>query len=99
LGLRLRKLGVIGWAEKAVVRHEFAEDRGDFARRFRRYGAGNRRLEVKHNLPSLRARKYDAKTPDFQELADFQVAAMQEGYDAAVDRNAQGKITIPDESE
>ena len=99
LGLRLRKLGVIGWAEGAVVKHQFAERRDDFARRFKRYGAGNRRLEVKHKLPSLRARKYVAEKPEFQELADFQVAAMQEGYDAAVDLKAQGRIVIQDESE
>lgn len=99
LGLRLRKLGVIGWAEKAVVKHQFAEIRDDFTRRFRRYGAGNRQLEVKHNLPSLRARKYVAERPEFQELADLQVAAMQEGYDSAVDLTKQGSIVIAPGSE
>lgn len=94
LGLRLRKLGVIGWAEKAVVKHQFAENHDDFVRRFRRYGSGNRRLELKHNLPSMRARKYVAERPEFQELADVQVTAMQEGYDAAVDPKAQGRIVI-----
>jgi hypothetical protein len=94
LGLRLRKLGIIGWAEGTMVRHEFAEDRNDFVRRFRRYGAGNRRLEVNHNLPSLRARKYIAEKPEFQELANLQVGSMQVGYDGAVDANSQGSIII-----
>jgi GT2 family glycosyltransferase len=98
LGLRLRKLGVIGWAEKAVVKHEFEESKDDFFRRFKRYGSGNRRLEVKHNLPSLRARKIKAELPEFQELADLQVKAMQEGYDAAVDSKSQGKIILSTES-
>lgn len=98
VGLRLRKLGVIGWAESAVVKHEFPEDREDFLRRFKRYGSGNRQLEVKHNLPSMRARKYTAELPEFQELADLQVKAMQEGYDAAVDPKSQGKILLRSES-
>jgi GT2 family glycosyltransferase len=94
LGLRLRRLGLIGWAEKAVVKHRFAEDRNDFERRFKRYGAGNRRLEVKHNLPSLRARKFVAESPALQELADLEIEAMQIGYDDAVDKKARGKIVI-----
>jgi GT2 family glycosyltransferase len=94
LGLRLRKLGVIGWAAKALVKHEFPEDREDFFRRFERYGAGNRQLEVKHNLPSMRARRYIAEKPEFQELAELQVQAMQKGYDAAVDERARGRIVV-----
>jgi GT2 family glycosyltransferase len=96
LGLRLRRLGVIGWAERAVVRHQFAESNEDFIRRFRRYGAGNRQLEVKHHLPSLRARPFKAELPELQELADLSVQAMQDGYDSAVDASAQGKIIIPE---
>ena len=99
LGLRLRRLGMIGWAEKAVVTHSFAEDRDDFIRRFRRYGAGNRRLEVKHNLPSLRARKKVAESPDLQELADLQIDAMQKGYDDAVDQSARGMIVTHQEED
>ena len=94
LGLRLRPLGVIGWADKALVRHRFREDLADFHCRFRRYGRGNRHLEVKHNLPSLRARKYKAESAELQELADLAVKAMQEGYDEAVDPRSRGKISI-----
>ncbi|HXR48518.1 MAG TPA: hypothetical protein VN784_13865 [Candidatus Limnocylindrales bacterium] len=47
----------------------------------------------------MRVRKYIAEKPEFQELADLQVAAMQEGYDAAVDPKAQGKIVIPEDPE
>ena len=99
VGLRLRRLGTIGWAEKAVVTHRFAENRDDFVRRFKRYGAGNRRLEVRHNLPSLRARKYVAESPDLQALADLQVEAMQIGYDNAVDEAVRGKIVIGEEAD
>lgn len=98
LGLRLRELGIIGWAEKATVKHRFKEDKSDFVRRFRRYGAGNRRLEVKHNLPSLRAKKYIAEAPEFQELADAQIEAMQSGYDDAVEKNARGTIILSDDT-
>jgi GT2 family glycosyltransferase len=94
LGMRLTPLGMIGWAESASVSHRFAEDRADFYRRFRRYGRGNRLLELKHNLPSLRARNYRAELPELQELADYQVEAMQAGYDEAVDATQQGKIVI-----
>lgn len=97
LGLRLRPLGMIGWAERAIVRHHFPEDRADFYNRFRRYGRGNRLLEMKHNLPSLRARKYIAELPELQELADLQVEAMQAGYDEAVDDSVRGKIVLDDQ--
>ncbi|NJL19441.1 MAG: glycosyltransferase, partial [Bdellovibrionaceae bacterium] len=56
MGIRLRQLGVIAWAKEAVASHRFDEDESDFCRRFRRYGRGNRALEVKHGLPCLRAR-------------------------------------------
>jgi hypothetical protein len=97
LGLRLRKLGMIGWAEKAVVSHRFPEDPADFYRRFRRYGRGNRQLEMRHNLPSLRARKYKAELPELQELADRQVQAMQAGYDEVIDESVRGKIFISED--
>ncbi|MCM2275659.1 MAG: glycosyltransferase [Candidatus Didemnitutus sp.] len=94
LGIRLRRLGLIGWAEQAKVTHRFPEELPDFDKRFERYGAGNRQLELKHRLPSLRARKFKAELPDLQDLADRQVAAMQRGYDRAVDPKVQGKITL-----
>jgi GT2 family glycosyltransferase len=97
LGLRLRTLGIIGWAENAVVKHRFNEDKEDFMCRFKRYGAGNRRLEVKHNLPSLRAKPYSAELAELQELADLQIEAMQSGYDGAVDQRIRGKIILPED--
>jgi len=94
LGIRLRRLGLIGWAERAKVMHRFPEEMLDFEKRFERYGAGNRQLELKHRLPSLRARKYTAALPSLQALADRQVAAMQRGYDRAADPKGQGRITL-----
>lgn len=74
--------------------HQFADSSEDFVNRFKRYGAGNRRLELKHNLPSLRPRPYELKSPDLRELLDLQIAAMQEGYDSAVDQPVRGRISI-----
>lgn len=82
LGLRLRRVGMIGWAARAVVQHEFAECREDFRRRFERYGAGNAQLERLWGLPSLRAVPFRACDAGLQGLADLQVCAMQRGYDA-----------------
>ncbi|GAB4195430.1 MAG: hypothetical protein OHK0013_01570 [Sandaracinaceae bacterium] len=81
LGLRLRSTGWIGWAERAVVRHAFAEDELDFVRRFERYGAGNARLERLWGMSSLRPAPFRAATPELQRLADLQVEAMRRGYD------------------
>jgi GT2 family glycosyltransferase len=81
LGLRLRAIGPIGWAERAVVQHRFEESQDDFWRRFVRYGAGNAHLERTHRLPSLRVESIQARDPVLQQLADVQVRAMQLGYD------------------
>jgi GT2 family glycosyltransferase len=88
LGMRLRRVGAIGWASRAVVHHAFAECRRDFARRFERYGAGNAQLERLWGLPSLRAVPFRAGDSELQELADLQVAAMQRGYDGDMQRHA-----------
>lgn len=40
IGLRLRPHGLIAWRHDLEVRHRFAEDEGDFRRRFARYGYG-----------------------------------------------------------
>ncbi|MBX3388625.1 MAG: glycosyltransferase family 2 protein [Phycisphaeraceae bacterium] len=45
LGVRLRRFGPIGWAERAAVNHHFIESEEDFRRRFTRYGAGTAHLE------------------------------------------------------
>ncbi|MEI6196223.1 MAG: glycosyltransferase [Verrucomicrobiota bacterium] len=94
LGIRLREFGLIAWASDARVAHQFAEDEKDFYHRFRRYGRGNRRLEVKHQLPSLRAKKFIAEKPEHQQIANLAVKAMQEGYDEAIVRMERGILKI-----
>ena len=81
LGVKLRRLGPIGWASGAVVSHRFAESMDDFLRRFLRYGAGNAHLEHRLRLPSMRVEIITAHDPSLQRLADVQVGAMQAGYD------------------
>lgn len=81
LGIRLRTVGPIGWAELAIVQHRFEESPPDFWRRFVRYGAGNAHLERLLMLPSMRVGSIGAKDPLLQTLADMQVRAMQFGYD------------------
>ncbi len=81
LGLRLRRVGGIGWVSGACVRHAFEERLEAFVRRFERYGEGNAQLAVLWNLPSLRAQPFVAGEGRFQELADLQIAALQRGYD------------------
>jgi hypothetical protein len=90
IGIRLRELGVIAWAPNAKAAHRFAEDESDFYRRFRRYGRGNRKLEMVHGLPSLRARPFKAEKAEHQGLADLAVKAMQAGYDEAVEPMLRG---------
>jgi len=96
LGLRMRRFGVIAWAREAQVSHRFEEDESDFCNRFRRYGRGNRRLEMKHNLPSLRARPFKTELPRHQRLADLAVSAMQAGYDEVIDESDRGVLKIVD---
>ncbi len=44
LGLRLGALGRLAYADSAIVAHDFGDGWSGFARRFVRYGAGNRRV-------------------------------------------------------
>lgn len=81
LGVRLRHLCPIGWAERAIVRHAFEESVDDFRRRFVRYGAGNAHLEHALHLPRMRVESITAREPALQRLANIQVSAMQVGYD------------------
>ncbi|MFN6195594.1 MAG: glycosyltransferase family 2 protein [Planctomycetota bacterium] len=95
LGLKLRRLGPIAWAEAAVVRHRFDECIDDFEKRFERYGAGNAHLQARWNLGSMRAAAFFSHDPSLQRLADTQVRAMQHGYDryrlrAELQRNPSG---------
>jgi GT2 family glycosyltransferase len=81
LGLKLRRLGTIGWANDAIVRHQFIESGDDFRNRFLRYGAGTAHLAHRLHLPCLRPTILLAKSADLQVLADIHIAAMQTGYD------------------
>jgi GT2 family glycosyltransferase len=81
LGLKLLRLGRIGWAPKALVRHRFLESLCDFRRRFERYGEGNAHLEQTWSLPCIRPLRFSAHDPAMQWLAGEQICAMQRGYD------------------
>ena len=94
MGIRLRELGVIMWAPAATAAHAFEESEPDFYKRFRRYGRGNRKLEMKHGLPCLRARPFTAEKPELQRLADLSLEAMQAGYDEAVDESVRGVLKV-----
>jgi GT2 family glycosyltransferase len=82
-GIRLRELGRLVFAPHAAVSHEFDEDIQDFKRRFERYGRGNRLLEQKHKLPSLRPKPFLPKNPEFNDLAELQIESLCRGYDQA----------------
>lgn len=89
LGLKLRSIGIIGWANHAVVRHEFAESPDDFRNRFLRYGAGTAHLAHRLGLPCLKPQLLVAKSSELQALADVHIAAMQQGYDRHRDQLAE----------
>ena len=82
LGIRLRALGRLVYAPRAIVSHEFAEDLHDFQRRFERYGRANRLVEQVHKLPSLRPEPFKAD-PEFSDLAKLQIESLCSGYDEA----------------
>ena len=82
LGIRLRELGRLVYAPRAIVSHEFAEDLHDFQRRFERYGRANRLVEQVHKLPSLRPEPLKAD-PEFSDLAKLQIESLCSGYDEA----------------
>lgn len=94
LGVRLRGIGSIGWADRAVVRHRFEESPDDFYRRFFRYGSGNAQLERTLQLPSLRVESVRARDPVLQHLADKQVRAMQIGYDQHMSNRCDHKAPL-----
>ena len=87
LGIRLRDIGELVWKPDAAVVHEFDEDSKDFVKRFERYGRGNRRLEQRYNLPSLRSSSKSNLIPseigEFQDLVKLQFKSLQRGYDQA----------------
>ena len=83
LGIRLRELGQLVYESRAIVYHEFDEDIQDFKSRFERYGKGNRLLEQKHNLPSLRPEPFIPENPEFSDLAELQIESLCKGYDQA----------------
>ena len=83
LGIRLRNFGTLVYEPDAVVSHEFEEDIQDFKRRFERYGKGNRLLEQKYKLPSLRAEPFSIANEEFRGLAKLQTESLRRGYDEA----------------
>ena len=88
LGIRLRDIGELVWEPDAAVVHEFDEDSEDFVKRFERYGRGNRRLEQRHNLSSLRPSSKSNPIPpeeveELQDLVKLQFKSLQRGYDQA----------------
>lgn len=82
LGVKLRSVGRIAWAEHAIVRHRFEECMHDFRGRFVRYGRGTAHLEHRLRLASIRPAAFTAESPTHQYLADLQAASMRVGYDA-----------------
>ena len=83
LGIRLRQLGRLVYAPRALVYHKFDEDPQDFKRRFERYGRANRLLEQVHKLPSLRPEPFRQTNPEFNDLTELQIESLCKGYDAA----------------
>jgi len=81
LGVRLRRLGSIGWAADAVVYHPFPESIEDFRKRFTRYGTGTAHLEHRLKLGNLRPSVFTAHHASLQPLADLHTAAMLAGYE------------------
>ena len=82
LGIRLRELGRLVYAPRAIVSHEFDENLQDFQRRFERYGRANRLVEHVHKLPSLRPESFKADS-EFSDLAELQNESLCRGYDEA----------------
>jgi len=97
LGIRLSRVGLVVHESAAQVSHEFDEDMDDFRSRFTRYGRGMRLLEMKHNLPSLRAAPFAAEDPDLQDLANLQVECIQSGYDEIAAKTRRGLLVPPDQ--
>ena len=87
LGIRLRDIGELVWEPDAAVFHEFEENHKDFIKRFKRYGRGNRHLERRHNLPSLRpsskSHHISPEIEELQDLAKLQFKSLLKGYDRA----------------
>ncbi|MDX2226663.1 MAG: glycosyltransferase [Verrucomicrobiae bacterium] len=101
LGIRLREFGIIAWSPESKTFHQFKEDDTDFYKRFRRYGRGNRKLELIHRLPCMRAKPFEPDKkgdPEHVRLAKLSVEAMQAGYDEAIDEKERGILKLLSES-
>ena len=81
LGFRLQSVGSLQYAEEAVVVHDFEECLIDFARRFYRYGRGNRMLSARYGI-DLRPRPFAPNQPSLVNrfLAALQWLALRQGY-------------------
>ena len=75
LGLRLGALGRLAYAESAVVAHDFSDGWRGFARRFVRYGAGNRRVGERFGV-DMSPRPF---APQHRSAFNWVVAAAQYG--------------------
>jgi glycosyltransferase involved in cell wall biosynthesis len=73
LGFRLREIGDLSFAPNSVVLHDFNDGIIGFARRFRRYGKGNRLLAQIYKL-NLKPRKFK---PRKRSLANYLLAYIQ----------------------
>lgn len=96
LGIRLRELGTLVYVPAAIVSHEFEEDIQDFKRRFERYGRGNRFLEQKHKLPSLKAQPFPIANVEFRELAKLQTESLRKGYDEIKENTSKIDVSYLD---
>ena len=96
LGIRLRELGTLVYVPAAIVSHEFEEDIQDFKKRFERYGRGNRFLEQKHKLPSLRAQPFPIANVEFRELAKLQTESLRKGYDEIKENTSRIDVSYLD---
>lgn len=96
LGIRLRELGTLVYVPAAIVSHEFEEDIQDFKKRFERYGRGNRYLEQKHKLPSLRPKPFSIANVEFSGLAKLQTESLCKGYDEVKEDKSRIDISYLD---
>ena len=85
LGFRLQSVGALQYAADAVVLHDFEECLIDFARRFYRYGRGNKMLSTRYGI-DLRPRMFAPNHPNLVNrfLAVLQWLALCKGYFAGL---------------
>jgi GT2 family glycosyltransferase len=81
LALRLREVGTLAYAPKAIVLHDFEPALVAFWERFERYGAGNRQVEGLHDLDLMPRPFAPIRQSAFNWVAaSLQYLAMAKGY-------------------